>query len=194
MERARSRFELTLNLPEIVVCFCVMVVLFTGLLLFGYRVGASQRAQVTPVQQPVAPAQEGPQQSEEGAPAMEMEPEIHLENTPTLPDVPGLPGGDDEGQGRKPMAGWRSSEPSTPSSWGTGVLLAQQSKAGDTPPAELGHSDAVWEEPAPSGEAVEEGTSEPATIESETPAAPRRPVRENHRPAPLQRPKRSLAC
>jgi len=85
MQKGPGRFELTLNLNEVIVLFFVMVALFTGLLIFGYRVGYRQSANAVQLQRPVAPAQESPQ-VEKQTPAVEVEPEIRLENSPAQPD------------------------------------------------------------------------------------------------------------
>ncbi len=82
MATGADKFELTLNLQEIIVLFFVMVALFTGLLFFGYRVGNahSQNAVDLPPT-PVAPAQEQPRSQPELPAGVEIEPEIRLENT-----------------------------------------------------------------------------------------------------------------
>lgn len=88
MQKGPGRFELILNLPEVIVLFFVMVALFTGLLFFGYRVGYmhSAKAVQTEAAPPAAaaPAQESPH-VEKQVPAVEAEPEIRLENTPAHP-------------------------------------------------------------------------------------------------------------
>lgn len=77
-----NKFELTLNLQEIIVLFFVMVALFTGLLFFGYRVGnAHNQNAVDLPSTPVAPAQEKPRSQPEIPAGVEIEPEIRLENT-----------------------------------------------------------------------------------------------------------------
>ena len=107
MQNGPGRFELTLNLQEVVVLFLVMIALFAGLLFFGYRVGYTQSASAIQLEStPLAPAQENPQ-VEKQAPAVEAEPEIRLENSPAKPGdqpfghaEPGHPGP----PGQEPLA------------------------------------------------------------------------------------------
>lgn len=85
MQKGPGRFELILNLPEMIVLFFVMVTLFTGLLFFGYRVGYRQSAKAVEMQSaPAAPVQESPQVDQQ-APATQIEPELRLENVPPKP-------------------------------------------------------------------------------------------------------------
>ncbi len=87
MQNGPGKFELTLNLQEVVVLFFVMVALFTGLLFFGYGVGYRQSLNTMQSQTgALAPTQERPR-VEKQAPAMDIEPEIRLENTPPQPGV-----------------------------------------------------------------------------------------------------------
>jgi hypothetical protein len=74
------------------VLFFVMIVLFMGLLLFGYRVGFQQRANsilieagqgssaTKPAEEPAPPVRRAPE-----------EPEIRMENAPAPGDTPFLP-------------------------------------------------------------------------------------------------------
>jgi hypothetical protein len=107
MHKGPGRFELTLNLQEVVVLFFVMVALFTGLLFFGYRVGYTQSTNAMQLRPgPVEPVQEGPK-VEQQAPAVEAEPELRLENSPLKPgDVPADPAGrhNPTSSDRKPLA------------------------------------------------------------------------------------------
>jgi hypothetical protein len=81
MHKGPGRFELILNLPEVIALFFTMVALFTGLLFFGYRVGYMKSANAASAQpRPAAPAQESPQVDQQ-TPAPEVEPELRLENT-----------------------------------------------------------------------------------------------------------------
>jgi hypothetical protein len=87
MQKGPGRFELILNLPEVIVLFFVMVALFTGLLFFGYRVGYMQSAKASRTDAApaaAAPAPEKPQ-VEQQVPAVQAEPELRLENTPAEP-------------------------------------------------------------------------------------------------------------
>lgn len=107
MLKGPGRFELTLNLQEVVVLFFVMIALFTGLLFFGYRVGYTQSASAIQLEsKPVTPAQENPQ-VEKQTPAAEVEPEIRLENSPAKsgdqPFGPAEPGSPDP-PGEEPLA------------------------------------------------------------------------------------------
>jgi hypothetical protein len=87
MQQGPGRFELILSLQEVVVLFFVMIVLFTGLLFFGYRVGYTQSSNNIQYQsKPLAPAQETPQFDQE-RPTVEAEPEIRMENSaPAQPE------------------------------------------------------------------------------------------------------------
>ena len=107
MHKGPGRFELILNLPEVIALFFVMVALFTGLLFFGYRVGYMQSAKAASgPPRPAAPAQESPQVDQQ-TPAAEVEPELRLENSPAGPGDPRFepsePGSPDPA-GREPLA------------------------------------------------------------------------------------------
>lgn len=89
MQKGPGRFELILNLPEVIALFFTMVALFTGLLFFGYRVGYMKSANAASAQpRPAAPAQESPQVDQQ-TPAPPVEPELRLENSPPELSHPG---------------------------------------------------------------------------------------------------------
>jgi hypothetical protein len=113
MQQGPGKFELTLSLREVVVLFFVMIVLFTGLLFFGFRIGYTQSGEAIRLQsQPLAPAQENPETNPQ-PPTIEAEPEIRLENSlpqieeralwaAALPGVAALSGVIAEGEGKAP--------------------------------------------------------------------------------------------
>jgi hypothetical protein len=82
MQKEHGKFELALSMEELIVLFFVMVVLFTGLLIFGYRVGYSQSTNAAKVQATPAPVQQESPQIEKQTPAVQAEPELRLENSP----------------------------------------------------------------------------------------------------------------
>jgi hypothetical protein len=107
MQKGSGRFELILNLREVILLFLVMVALFTGLLFFGYGIGYRQSTNAIQGQSaPMAPTQERPQ-VERQDPAVDIEPEIRLENSPEKPGVePFAPAEHNHSQapGKKPLA------------------------------------------------------------------------------------------
>jgi hypothetical protein len=129
MHKGPGKFELILNLKEVIVLFFVMVTLFTGLLFFGYRVGYKRSVSATQVPaRPVAPAQQSPQ-TEQEAPAVEVEPEFRLENSPERPS--GEPFGaaqpdDPAASSPKPLAWDLAERPARPCM--AGVYVAYQQK------------------------------------------------------------------
>ena len=117
MQKGPGRFELILNLPEVIALFFVMVALFTGLLFFGYRVGYMQSANMIQMQStPAAPAQQSPQ-VEKQIPAVEVEPELRLENAPARPgDQPFDPAelANPDPAGREPLTRQSGEHPQWP--------------------------------------------------------------------------------
>jgi hypothetical protein len=107
MQKGPGRFELVLNLREVVLLFFVMVALFTGLLFFGYGVGYRQSAKAIQGQStPITPMQERPQVQRQD-PAANVEPEIRLENSPAVPNDPSIGPAEPlraEPSGGKPLA------------------------------------------------------------------------------------------